>query len=763
MNAVGKAVPHDDARGHATGAALFTDDLAGRFPGLLHAWPVLAPHAHARVTAVDASAARAGHGVVTVLTGAEVPGIADSSGGRLDQPMFPAEVQFHRQPVVWVLGETEEEARRGAARVSVEYEPLPATLCLSDAIAAGAFLCGPVRVLHGSPEEALAASPHRLQGRLTLGGQEHAYLETHSTIAAPDDSGGILLHCATQHPAETQAVVAQVLGIAQHRVTVECARLGGGFGGKEVQANPFAAVAALGAWTTGRPVRVRLPRSLDMALTGKRHPFEAAFTVGYDGDGRLLALRLELFGDGGWSQDLSAAVLSRAILHVDNAYRIPALDLSAAICRTHKTSQTAFRGFGGPQALVTVEDVIERIARSLRLPSDVVRERNFYHEGDSTYYGQPVKPAERMPRIWHELKESSRFPQRRQAVASFNCEHRHRKRGLAITPVKFGISFTAPFLNQAGASISVFRDGSVQVSHGGIEMGQGLHTKIRQIAAESLGVAPGAVRVLSTRTDRIPNTSATAASASADLNGGAVVDAANRILSRLAPVAADLLGCDCALVRFSAGTVGREGGAAGLAFAQVVEEAYLRRIPLFAQGYFRTPGVHFDAAAVRGCPFRYFVYGAAVCEVEVDGFTGGFQLLGVRILQDVGNSISRMVDRGQVEGAFVQGLGWLTMEELVWRDDGSLATNGLSTYKAPGWSEAPEEFEVGFLAGAADPDVVYGSKAVGEPPLMLAIAAREAIRDAVAAFGDGGLVLLDSPATPERIFWAIQSARRRAG
>jgi xanthine dehydrogenase large subunit len=758
-----KTFPHESAVGHVTGAALYTDDLADRYPGLLHAWPVLSPHAHARVTRLDVSGALDVPGVITTLTGSDVPGEGDSGANKHDEPLFPDEVMYHSQPVAWVLAESLEAARLGAARVRAEYSALPLVLSIQDAIAAESFHSGPFRIRRGDAAAEIAGSPHRLEGELEIGGQEHFYLETQCAIARPDDAGGILVHSSTQHPSETQEVVARVLGIPRHLVTVDCLRMGGAFGGKEVQANPWAAVAALGTWKTERPVRVRLPRALDMALTGKRHPFFARFRTGFEADGRLRGLGVSLYSDGGWSLDLSDPVLWRALFHCDNAYLLPALDAVGWVCRTNKTSQTAFRGFGGPQGMLTIEDVLDRIARHLGLAPHVVRERNFYREGDATHYGQPVKDAGRIARIWEELKQQSDYEARLAGVEQFNAAHRHVKRGLAITPVKFGISFTATFFNQAGAVVLVYRDGSVQVNHGGTEMGQGLHTKIRRIAAETLGVALEAIRVMPTSTAKVPNTSATAASASTDLNGAAVRDACRQIRARLVPVAARLLECGEDAVMFAEGEVFAESGDTGAgrvaAFAKVVETAYRERLPLFAQGYYRTPEIHFDPKTATGKPFHYYAYGAAVAEVEVDGFTGENRTLRVDILQDVGDSVSALVDRGQIEGGFVQGVGWLTLEELVWDETGRLATAGASTYKLPSWPEMPPEFHVKFLERATEPGVIFGSKAVGEPPLMLAIAVREAIRAAVAAFGEGGIVTLDSPATPERIYWAVERAR----
>jgi len=758
---VGQPVPHESARGHVTGDALYTDDLIGRFPSLLHAWPVLAPHAHARLTALDVTPALQEPGVVTVLTSDDVPGEGDCGANRHDEPLFPREIMFHRQPVAWVLAESSEAARLGAARVTADYEPLPAILTIEQAIDAGCFLNEPLRITTGDTS-VIDDSAVRVEGELAIGGQEHFYLETQASIAWIDESGAIAVHSSTQHPAETQEIVARVLGLPRHQVTVECLRMGGAFGGKEVQANAWAAIAALGAWKTRRPVRVRLTRELDMALTGKRHPYLARYSAGFSPDGGLTGVRIELYSDGGWSLDLSEPIMWRSLFHCDNAYRLPAADLTGRVCRTHKTSQTAFRGFGGPQAMLVIEEILAQGAARLSLPADVVRERNLYRQGDVTHYGEDVEGAERLGVIWSQLKETSDFDARSTAIAQFNAASEHVKRGLSITPVKFGISFTATFFNQGGALVLVYRDGSVQVNHGGTEMGQGLFTKVQQIAAQTLGVTAARVRLMPTRTDKIPNTSATAASAGTDLNGAAVADACRQLVERLTPVAANLLGCDSGEVVFAGGIV--SGGERELPFAAVCDAAYRQRVPLFAQGFYRTPNIHFDAATGRGRPFHYFAFGVAVSEVEVDGFTGGYRLLRTDILQDVGDSVSPVVDRGQIEGGFVQGVGWLTLEELLWDDQGRLATGGASTYKLPSWSEMPEVFNVDFLERATQPGVVFGSKAIGEPPLMLAISVREALREAVAAFGHGDTVpgdsvTFDSPATPERIFFAVRAAR----
>jgi xanthine dehydrogenase large subunit len=698
--------------------------------------------------------------VLALLTAADVPGENDTGPARHDEPLFPAEVCFHGQPIAWVLAETEEQARIAAAAVAVTYEPLPPILSIEDAIAAGSFLTEPERMRRGDPARALAAAPHRLSGSLFMNGQEHFYLETQAALASVDETGHLFVQSSTQHPSETQEIVARVLGVRRHEVIVQCLRMGGAFGGKEVQANAWAAVAALGARKLRRPVRVRLTRAQDMAMTGKRHPFLARFDVGFDGDGKLRGLALELFSDGGWSLDLSAPVMGRAMFHADNCYLLPDVEVVGRVCRTHHVSHTAFRGFGGPQGMVAIEEILDRIARTLALRPEIVRARNFYAPGDATHYGQPVRDAGRIRRIWSQLHGSADFAERRREIDAFNARSPSLKRGLAMTPVKFGISFTTAFFNQAGALVLIYKDGSVQVNHGGTEMGQGLHTKMLQVAADALGVPLDAVRIMPTRTDKVPNTSATAASSGSDLNGAAVRAACDTLRERLAEVAARRFGCTPAEVIFTGGRVCAGGGAqADVAFADIVAAAYLERVSLSATGFYRTPGIHYDRATGTGNPFHYFAYGAAVSEVEVDGFTGQYRLLRVDILHDVGDSLSPLVDRGQIEGGFIQGAGWLTTEELVWTRDGALATSGASTYKLPSLGECPPVFQVAMLEKAPEPGVVHGSKAVGEPPLMLAISVREALRDAVAAFGRGGIVELALPATPEAVYWAIERAR----
>ena len=756
---VGQAIPHESALEHVTGAALYTDDLGVRLTNLLHAWPVQAPHAHALVTKLETAGALEVAGVVRVLTAADVPGENDTGPSRHDEPLFPTEVMFHGMWVAWVLADSEEAARLGAARVKVEYEALPAVVTLEDAIEQQSFHTEAGGISRGDAGAALETAPQRLSGEFFVGGQEHFYLETNAALAYLDESGGLFLQSSTQHPTETQEIVARVCDLDKHAVTVQCLRMGGGFGGKETQANVWACVAGLGALLTKRPVRVRLNRTLDMTFTGKRHPFLADFEVGFDATGKLEALRLELFSDGGWSLDLSDPVLWRAMFHSDNAYNIPHMSVIGTVCKTHKTSQTAYRGFGGPQGMLMIEEIISRVAQTLNLEPDAVRERNFYRDGDETHYGQPVKDAERIQRIWDELKVSSDYSSRREEIRSFNSSHAHTKRGLAITPVKFGISFTATFYNQAGALVLIYKDGSVLVNHGGTEMGQGLHTKILQIAAQTLGVPLTTVRLAPTRTDKVPNTSATAASSGTDLNGAAVRNACETLKARLSSVAAQRFGTAAADVVFEDGMIYPLGAPErAIDWKSVVMSAYLQRVQLFSDGFYRTPNIHWNKQKGKGDAFYYFAYGAAVSEVEVNTFTGEYHTRRVDILHDVGDSLSPLIDRGQIEGGFYQGMGWLTLEELVWNADGRLVTNGASTYKLPSLHELPPVFNVNFLTRAAQDGVVYGSKAVGEPPFMLAISVREALKDAIRSLGSR-VVNLASPATPEAVFWAIEAQR----
>ena len=778
--------PHESAHKHVNGQAVYTDDFGARKP-MLEVWPICAPHARARITKRDVSSAKGMPGIKAVLLAEDVPGLNDVGAVRHDEILLAdKEVFFHGQIVALVVGESQEACRAAAAKVIVEYEPLPPILKIEEAIAQNSFHTDPNFIRRGDAAQALTKAPNILEGEFSFAGQEHFYLEMQAACAEPGEDGSMFVMSSTQHPSEVQHIVAHLLHVSVNHVIVQSPRMGGGFGGKETQAATFAALAALAAAKTQKPVRVRVNRDLDMMLTGKRHPFLAKYKVGFDHEGHLLGAKIELFSNGGWSLDLSMPVTDRAMFHLDNAYYIPAVEFSGRVAKTNLASNTAFRGFGGPQGMLVIEEIIDRVARRLGVAPETIRERNLYRgtgETNTTHYGQEIEDN-RIQRIWKELHESSQFAARRAEIDQSNAANPHRKRGMAMTPVKFGISFTLTHLNQAGALVLIYQDGTVQVNHGGTEMGQGVHTNMAIVAAKELGLTIDKVRVMPTSTDKVPNTSATAASCGTDLNGMAVKNACEILRSRLTLVAAKLLsdklkreivGND---VIFSGNlvfsravnrvpratstdpeTADRCGApdAESLSFCEVVSQAYFQRISLSATGYYRTPEIHYDRAKGRGKPFHYFAVGAAVTEVEVDGFTGMTRVLRTDILHDVGDSINPGINRGQIEGGFVQGMGWLTCEELLWDDKGRLLTHSPDTYKIPAIGDMPQQFNVSFLSNAAQKNTIFGSKAVGEPPLMLAISVREAIRDAVAAFGaKKNEVELSSPATCEAIFTAIQ-------
>ncbi|CAL9615171.1 Putative xanthine dehydrogenase molybdenum-binding subunit XdhA [Streptomyces sp. enrichment culture] len=765
LPAVGVSMPHESAGLHVTGAALYTDDLVHRTKDVLHAHPVQVMKAHGRITALRTGPALAVPGVVRVLTVADVPGVNDA-GMKHDEPLFPDEVMFHGHAVAWVLGETLEAARLGAAAVEVELEELPSLVTLEEAIEAGSYHGARPVMVTGDVDAGFADSAHVFTGEFRFSGQEHFYLETHAALAHVDESGQVFVQSSTQHPSETQEIVAHVLGLSSHEVTVQCLRMGGGFGGKEMQPHGFAAIAALGAKLTGRPVRLRLNRTQDLTMSGKRHGFHARWRIGFDADGRIRALDATLTADGGWSLDLSEPVVARALCHIDNTYWIPNARVAGLIARTNTVSNTAFRGFGGPQGMLVIEDIMGRCAPLLGLDPMELRERNFYQQGQSTPYGQPVAHPERISTVWRQVRDDAGVADRMREIAAFNAAHENTKRAIAVTGIKFGISFNLTAFNQGGALVLIYKDGSVLINHGGTEMGQGLHTKMLQVAATTLGIPLHKVRLAPTRTDKVPNTSATAASSGADLNGAAVKNACEQLRERLLQVAATRLGANASDVRITGGVARALGSDEELAWDDLVRTAYFQRVQLSAAGFYRTEGLHWDAKTFSGSPFKYFAYGAAAAEVEVDGFTGAYRIRRVDIVHDVGDSLSPMIDIGQVEGGFVQGAGWLTLEDLRWDtgdgpNRGRLLTQAASTYKLPSFSEMPEEFHVTLLENATEEGAVYGSKAVGEPPLMLAFSVREALRQAVAAFGPAGVsVELASPATPEAVYWSIEAARR---
>ena len=762
---VGQTIPHEAADLHVTGLALYTDDLVGRTKDCLHAWPVQSLHAHANITRLNTAPALEVEGVVRVLGADDVFGVNDA-GTKHDEPLFPTEVMYFGHAIVWVLGETLEAARLGAAAVEVDYEVLASIMTAREAIAAESFQGAAPHMERGDIGTGFDEAAHIFAGEFEFGGQEHFYLETHCSLAHVDENGQIFVQCSTQHPSETQEILSHVLGLPANEITVQCLRMGGGFGGKEMQPHGLAAIAALGSILTGRPVRLRLNRTLDMTMTGKRHGFHTKWRVGFDAEGNLLALDATLTADGGWSIDLSEPVVARAVCHIDNAYWIPNVRVNARIAKTNKTSQTAFRGFGGPQGMLVIEDILGRCAPLLGKDAAQLREQNLYGPDQTTPYGQPVTQWDRLHSAWNQVVATGDIESRRAEIAAFNASHTDVKRALAMTPVKFGISFNLTAFNQAGALVLVYKDGSVLVNHGGTEMGQGLHTKMLQVAATSLGVPLSMVRLAPTRTDKVPNTSATAASSGADLNGGAIKNACEQIIERLRHQASQHFGVNAADVRFHDGVVTAIGSKAEpMKWSDLTMRAYFNRVQLSASGYYRTEGLFWDSSVMQGQPFKYYANGVAACEVEVDGFTGGYRTRQVDIVHDVGDSLSPLVDIGQIEGGYVQGAGWMTLEELVWDESdkpsrGRLATQGASTYKLPSFSEMPEVFNTALLEHAHEEGAVYGSKAVGEPPLMLAFSVREALRQAVAEFGEpGAAVNLALPATPEAVFWAIEAVR----
>ncbi|TNE50951.1 MAG: xanthine dehydrogenase molybdopterin binding subunit [Deltaproteobacteria bacterium] len=752
---------HESGYLHTSGEAIYVDDIPAP-RGMLVGMVVGSPYPRARILKRDVSAAKLVPGVAAVLTAEDIPGHNDVAPFTHDEPLLAEDEVFAvGQSLAVVIADSYETCRKAAAKMVWEWEELPAVLTVQDAIQQQSYLTEPHVMKRGDVDQALAEAPVRFQGEVSTGGQDHFYLETHAALALPLEDGTYHVYSSTQHPSEVQAKVAEALGIRSHQVVVEVKRMGGGFGGKETQGAIFASLAALGSLYTKRPVKIWLNRDQDMVQTGKRHPFFSRYDAGFDNDGKLLALRVEGFSDGGWTSDLSGPILDRYMFHLDNAYYIPSLRLEARVARTNTVSNTAFRGFGGPQGMVVVETVMEEAAARLGMDPAVVRQRNFYGPAprNMTPYWQEV-PADRSQRVYDELTVSSNYAERRKEIDTFNASSTWIKRGISYQPVKFGISFTNSMLNQAGAFVLVYADGSVQLNHGGTEMGQGLHTKMISVCAHELGVPVEDIRLMSTATDKVPNTSATAASSGSDLNGAAVQNACQKLIKRLRPIAASLLQVDdpSALV-FADGWVYPNGQPEHkVAFSAVAMQAYVEQVSLSATGFYRTPDIAYSAAEGRGKPFHYFAYGGAVLEVEVNAFTGEYRLLRADILHDVGHSLVPSIDQGQVEGAFIQGLGWLTCEELVWSKDGHLRTHSPDTYKIPAVGEAPVDFRVHLLERAAQDNVIHGSKAVGEPPFMLGIGIVSALRHAIAGFSSQAHVSvpLALPATPEAVLRAIE-------
>lgn len=768
---VGRALPHESARLHVTGQARYVDDLP-EAAGTLHAALGWSPVAHGRLISIDRERLLAQPGVVAVLTADDIPGANQCGPIVADDPILAdGTVHYLGQPVFAVVARERRLALRAAALASevVTIEPLPAVLTARQAYGRGESVVPPMSMRRGDADAAIAAAPHRLSGTQVIGGQEQFYLEGQISYALPLEDQGLKLHCSTQHPSEMQHLVAHALGLGSHHVQVECRRMGGGFGGKESQSALFACVAAIAAQALGKPVKLRVDRDDDFMITGRRHPFEVDWEVGFDHEGRISGARALFISNAGHSADLSAPVMTRALCHFDNAYFLPAVDLQGFCARTNTQSNTAFRGFGGPQGALVIEAILDAVARVLGLDPLQVRRVNLYDRlprglRSTTPYGQEVEDN-----ILHELIDdlarSSDYEQRRADIAAYNARSPVLKRGLALTPVKFGISFNLAHLNQAGALVHVYTDGTVLVNHGGTEMGQGLNTKVAQVVAQELGVALGRVRVTATDTHKVANTSATAASTGSDLNGKAAQDAARTVAQRLVAHWAQQEGVDPAQVRLADDALVM--GSKRVPFEEAVASAYVARVQLWSDGFYATPGLHWDRNSMTGRPFHYFAYGAAVSEVLLDTLTGESRVVGVDILHDVGASLNPALDIGQIEGGYVQGMGWMTMEELWWHpQSGRLMTHAPSTYKIPCANDTPPRWQVRLFGQANPADSIHRSKAVGEPPLLLSFSVLMALRDALASCVNApeaaAQLSLPVPATPENTLRALQRLRQAA-
>ncbi|WP_265518620.1 xanthine dehydrogenase molybdopterin binding subunit [Nitratireductor luteus] len=752
---------HDSAHKHVTGEAVYIDDMAEP-AGTLHAYLGLSTVAHGIIKSMDLGAVAAAPGVVAVLTHEDVPGTNDiSPAGLDDEPIFaPDKVQFLGQPVFAVVAETREQARRACSLARIEYEDLPALIDIAEAGEDARLVTKPLTLQRGSVGPALQAAPRRISGRMRVGGQDHFYLEGQIAFAMPGEDQDVTVHSSTQHPSEVQHMVAHALGAPSHAVTVEVRRMGGGFGGKETQANLFAAVAAIAAKKTGRPVKIRPDRDDDMTATGKRHDFLIDYDVGFDEEGRILGVDFTYSARCGFSADLSGPVTDRALFHCDNTYYYPSVRAISRPLYTNTVSNTAFRGFGGPQGMLGAERIIDEVAFALGRDPLEIRKRNLYGETDRnvTPYHQTVEDSE-AARVIEELEISAGYADRRREIAEFNERSPIVKRGIALTPVKFGISFTATHFNQAGALVHVYTDGSIHLNHGGTEMGQGLYVKVAQIVAEEFQVDIEQVKITATTTGKVPNTSATAASSGSDLNGMAAQNAARQIKDRLIDFATGQYEVPKEQIEFLPGRV--RVGNQEIPFAELVRQAYMARIQLSAAGFYKTPKIHWNRDKGKGRPFYYFAYGAACSEVSVDTLTGEYVVERTDILHETGRSLNRAIDIGQIEGGFIQGMGWLTTEELVWDDKGRLRTHAPSTYKIPLASDRPKIFNVELADwGENREKTVHRSKAVGEPPFMLAMSVLHALSDAVASVAGHKICpRLDAPATPERVLMAVERLR----
>jgi xanthine dehydrogenase large subunit len=734
--------PHDSAEKHVTGESVFIEDILVNSQ-LLLGKVVFSRHAHAMIRQIDVRAASAVKGVHCILTARDIPGENQMGPVIHDEPCLAAnEVTFIGQAIALIAAESEEAALEAERLIVIDYEPLSAILDLIQAMVADNLLAPSRKIERGDPDAVLKVVPHVIRGELNTGAQEHWYLETQSALAIPGEGKEMQMHASTQNPTETQAIVAEVLGISKNEVEVEVRRIGGAFGGKETQGNHVAAWAALLANAIKRPVRIHLFRDDDQIMTGKRHRFYSRYEIGFDDQGLILAYKVELNADAGSSTDLSRAILERAMLHADNAYYLPDVSITGRAWKTNLPSNTAFRGFGGPQGMAVIENAIDRVARFLKKDAAELRLLNFYRhdEHNLTPYGEKVV-NNHLLRMYDKLLNTSGYYARRQKINLFNRENEFFKKGLSLTPVKFGISFTTSFLNQAGALVNVYTDGTVLVNHGGTEMGQGLHTKILRIAAAELGISPEHVKVNATNTSKVPNTSPTAASSGSDLNGMAVKNAIDIIKKRLTGLAVTELTALYPGFIFNAENIefrencifDKEHPDYNIPFARLCSLAHLNQVSLSATGYYKTPGIYFDREKGQGNPFLYYAYGMAVSEVEIDTLTGAHRLLRTDIIHDVGDSINEGIDMGQVEGGFIQGVGWCTTEEIKWDKEGNLLTHSPDTYKIPTINDIPRDFRVEFLQDVPNPDTIRRSKAVGEPPFMLGLSVWLAIKDAISS------------------------------
>ncbi|MFD2173745.1 xanthine dehydrogenase molybdopterin binding subunit [Rhodobacter lacus] len=764
---VGKPLPHESAQLHVTGAARYLDDIPCP-AGTLHLAFGLSTEASAVITALDLAPVKASPGVVAVFTATDLPHANDASPAPDPEPVLATgAVHYIGQPIFLVAATSHRAARIAARKAQIVYAPRPAIISIDQAIAAGSrFEGGAVTWARGDVDTALKSALYLVEGEFEIGGQEHFYLEGQAALALPGE-GGMVVQCSTQHPSEIQHKVAHALGLAFHDVRVEMRRMGGGFGGKESQGNPLAIACAVAAAATGRPCKMRYDRDDDMIITGKRHDFRIRYRIGADAAGRLVGADFIHWARCGWSADLSLPVCDRAMLHADSAYFVPALRIESHRLRTNTQSATAYRGFGGPQGMLGMERAMEALAHEIGIDPAELRRRNFYAPAaeppsdeprQSTHYGQEVEDF-----LLHEmvaaLQKSANYAERKAEIAAWNSKNRTLKRGIALSPVKFGISFTLTHLNQAGALVQIYADGSVALNHGGTEMGQGLHRKMCQVASLVLGIAPETVRITATDTSKVPNTSATAASSGADMNGMAVKQACETLRGRMAEFLAAREGCTAAEVRFAEGMVQVAGR--GWPFAEIAKAAYEARVSLSATGFYATPKISWDRIKGQGRPFLYFAYGAAVSEVVIDTLTGENRILRADILHDAGTSLNPALDIGQIEGGYVQGAGWLTTEELVWDDKGRLMTHAPSTYKIPACSDRPKIFNVALWEAPNREETIFRSKAVGEPPFMLGISAFLALNAACAACGPNWPDL-QAPATPEAVLAAVHRAEGTA-